>query len=123
MSESLTALKELDISPESMDLIIDDGPHSLHSQEVFLQVMFSALKPGGYYVMEDVYGEGLNAFRDQPESALSHKTFEILSKNDAFFVDATTGHRDWDAWKYKNSWVKARNNHNSNMVIIRRRSL
>lgn len=107
----------------TMDLIIDDGPHTLRSHEVFLQVLFCALKPGGYYIIEDVFRRGIFAFRDSPETALDPKTLEILQANDAILVDSTTGHRNWTAWERASGkrWVQARNQHNSNVVIIRRR--
>ena len=36
------------------DLIIEDGPHSLESNENFLDVLWPYLKPGGHYVIEDI---------------------------------------------------------------------
>jgi len=41
-------------SPESMDVIIDDGPHSSGPNERILVSMWPYLKPGGYYCVEDV---------------------------------------------------------------------
>ena len=41
-------------SPESMDVIIDDGPHSSGPNERILVNMWPYLKPGGYYCVEDV---------------------------------------------------------------------
>lgn len=36
------------------DVIIDDGPHTLHSQKQCLQLYLSKLNPGGLLVIEDV---------------------------------------------------------------------
>ena len=36
------------------DIIIDDGPHTLESQCIFAQNYFDKLKPGGYFVCEDI---------------------------------------------------------------------
>ena len=41
-------------SLESMDVIIDDGPHSSGPNERILVNMWPYLKPGGYYCVEDV---------------------------------------------------------------------
>lgn len=41
-------------SPESMDVIIDDGPHSSGPNERILVNMWPYLKPGGYYCVEDI---------------------------------------------------------------------
>ncbi len=37
------------------DLIIDDGGHSMEQQQVSLGYLFRYLKPGGYYIIEDVH--------------------------------------------------------------------
>ena len=41
-------------SPESMDVIIDDGPHSSGPNERILVNMWPYLKLGGYYCVEDI---------------------------------------------------------------------
>jgi hypothetical protein len=37
------------------DIIIDDGSHKSHDQITSLMFLFPELKPGGWYVIEDVY--------------------------------------------------------------------
>lgn len=37
------------------DIIIDDGPHTMTSQQVFLGFMFPHLKSGGIFVIEDLH--------------------------------------------------------------------
>ena len=37
------------------DIIIDDGPHTMSSQQIFLGYMFSHLKPKGLFVIEDLH--------------------------------------------------------------------
>ena len=37
------------------DIIIDDGGHSMEMQQVSLGFLFRYVKPGGYYVIEDVH--------------------------------------------------------------------
>ena len=37
------------------DIIVDDGGHSMEQQQVSVGYLFRYLKPGGYYVIEDVH--------------------------------------------------------------------
>ncbi len=37
------------------DVIIDDGGHMMHQQQISIGYLFSHVKPGGYYVIEDVH--------------------------------------------------------------------
>lgn len=37
------------------DLILDDGDHSMEQQQVSLGFLFPHVKPGGYYILEDVH--------------------------------------------------------------------
>jgi hypothetical protein len=37
------------------DIIIDDGGHTMEQQQVSLGFLFKYLRPGGYYVIEDVH--------------------------------------------------------------------
>ncbi len=37
------------------DIIVDDGGHSMDQQQVSIGYLFRYLKPGGYYVIEDVH--------------------------------------------------------------------
>jgi hypothetical protein len=38
-----------------IDILIDDGGHSMQQQQVSLGYMFKFIKPGGYYVVEDLH--------------------------------------------------------------------
>ena len=40
--------------PELLDIIIDDGSHRFHDQETMLLTLWPRLRPGGFYVVEDV---------------------------------------------------------------------
>jgi hypothetical protein len=37
------------------DIIIDDGSHAAHDQQITFQSMFDRLNPGGLYVIEDLH--------------------------------------------------------------------
>lgn len=40
------------------DIIIDDGGHMMHQQQITLGTMFKYLKPGGVFVIEDLHTSG-----------------------------------------------------------------
>lgn len=50
--ESLTALKN---SVPKMDIIIDDGGHTMLQQKLTFEVLFEHLKHGGVYLVEDLH--------------------------------------------------------------------
>lgn len=41
--------------PGPYDIILDDGGHSMEQQQVSLGFLFAHVRPGGYYVIEDVH--------------------------------------------------------------------
>jgi SAM-dependent methyltransferase len=43
-----------EVGPE-FDIIIDDGSHASHHQQISLAVLFEFLKPGGLYIIEDLH--------------------------------------------------------------------
>jgi demethylmacrocin O-methyltransferase len=47
-----SAIKEFG---DNYDIIIDDGPHTMSSQQIFLGYMFKHLKSGGLFVVEDLF--------------------------------------------------------------------
>lgn len=52
------AQKIQDIAPQGIDVAIDDGPHSLLSQQRFLRLYLPLLNPGGTAVIEDIQDYG-----------------------------------------------------------------
>jgi len=46
------------VTPDGIDFAIDDGPHSLESQQRFLQLYVPLLNPGGIAVIEDIQDYG-----------------------------------------------------------------
>ena len=40
--------------PEELDIIIDDGSHKFKDQEATLHTLWPRLKPGGFYIVEDM---------------------------------------------------------------------
>lgn len=49
-------------SYKEFDIIIDDGGHMMHQQQITLGTMFKYLKPGGVFVIEDLHTCGNPAY-------------------------------------------------------------
>lgn len=122
-----TAIKELHFAANSMDMIIDDGPHEREWQESTLLRFWEYLRPGGFYIMEDVDTrlKGMD-FVHHP-NLLAPFTREVLANHTSYLVDTTLGHRDWHGFTSHNSKFHdesshiSRTSHNSFLVVIRKR--
>ena len=56
-------LKEFaDKITDQFDIIIDDGPHTLETQQIALELYLPKLKPTGIFVIEDILKGGLSIF-------------------------------------------------------------
>ncbi len=59
------------------DIIIDDGGHHMNHQQISLGFLFKYLKPGGYYIIEDLhmslprFWKGYDVLPDQSNSTLN----------------------------------------------------
>ena len=138
-SQSPGKVAALKLAPLSMDLIIDDGAHKPVANEKTLLAFWPYLKPGGFYIIEDVVtGADANGqFVGEPakwsapgRARLTHEqgwlkpsTLALLRSSDVFLADTTVGHRDWDALKRSipGKWFRDRVDHNTHAVIIRKR--
>jgi hypothetical protein len=50
------ALKKVtDAAGKDFDILLDDGGHTMEQQQVSLGMLFPYVKPGGYYILEDVH--------------------------------------------------------------------
>jgi hypothetical protein len=47
--------KAIDVSGGDIDLLVDDGGHTMEQQQVSLGFLFKFVKPGGYYILEDIH--------------------------------------------------------------------
>jgi len=67
----------IEIHGGDFDFILDDGGHQMHQQQTSFGVLFPSVKPGGYYVIEDLHtslpfrwpGNGVN--EDESNSTLT----------------------------------------------------
>jgi len=65
------------VEEEKYDIIIDDGGHTMKQQQVTLGVLLDQIKPGGYYILEDLH----TSFRaDYIESDCQFTSYEMLVK-------------------------------------------
>ncbi len=118
---SAAAVSKLGFVPESMDLIIDDALHSRKYQEKLLPLWWPYLKPGGYYVMEDLDAReekgGLD-FQQKP-STIKDEAKQILRDNHVMYIDTHLGHRNWNTFIKGVNWNHKI--HNSYLIVIRKR--
>ena len=56
--------KVLNQSSYEFDLIIDDGGHTMKQQQVSLGYLFPFVKPGGFYILEDIHTSFQERFND-----------------------------------------------------------
>jgi len=125
LSDTNSLIGDLGFLPESMDIIIEDGPHEVNTQMKFLVKMFPFLKPGGYYIIEDIGSgqRGPEYFHEKPEELLTPESREILESNDAMWVDTALGHRAWPEWVRRVGvmWAANHTYHNSYTIVIKKR--
>ena len=127
-SQYKESVDALGLSLGSMDVVIDDGDHSLVGQERTLQVMWPYVRPGGYYIIEDVEWDKVSDPRlypilDPGRHSLPG-TSKILEENDCLFADTSLGHRSFDEWNRRSPDIAAvdRFTHNSHLAVIRKRT-
>ena len=69
----------LELYGDNFDIIIDDGGHTMKQQQISLKYLFNAVKPGGYYIIED-----LHTCSGQWKSLYG---YEVISKGDIKTTD------------------------------------
>ena len=62
--EDEAALKSFD---NDWDIIVDDGGHSVYQQQLTLKTLIGKIKPGGYFIIEDIHTSDLV---DNPEASI-----------------------------------------------------
>ena len=134
------AIDRLRLLHNSMDIVIDDGDHRPASNGRTLVNFWPLVKPGGYYIVEDVTtggnveGHFMNRKRwplDRSGYAwLAHNVTdwpegvrEIYEGHDVFLADTLVGQREWDGYRqrHEGAWLNDRVDHNSHMLVIRKR--
>jgi len=136
-------LKRFGIAHGTMDIVIDDGDHSPAGQERTLLTLWPIVKPGGYYIIEDM-ATGANRHSGLYDGKLeksgsvpmvhnpSAAAYSILSNNHAIFVDTAVGHPSFRKWadslrrpanQYQFAPIDTTNvvDHNSHLLVLRKR--
>lgn len=139
----------LGLVPHSMDILIDDGDHRPEGMAKTLVALWPLVKPGGFYVMEDVptgeysvsgvyvgYSGGAKSTRGgrapsggsgfawvaHNASGWSRAMRQIYEQNDVFFADTLVGTRNFESVRAgASTTVRDRVQHDSHLLVIRRR--
>jgi hypothetical protein len=92
-------LKELRI--DSLDVIVDDGSHLPHHQQISVSTLFPFLAPGGLYFIEDLLENGVGDPRRRQVSSVlnTRRVFTEFARTGSFpepnaFVDEATFAKD-----------------------------
>ena len=54
------------VNGSDFDLILDDGGHAMQQQQVSFAFLFPYVRPGGYYIIEDVHTSLLDGYGAEP---------------------------------------------------------
>jgi hypothetical protein len=65
------------IESEKFDIILDDGGHTMKQQQVTFGVLLDQVKPGGYYILEDLHTSFAPHYR---EADCEYTSYEMLLK-------------------------------------------
>tara|TARA_S200000501_G_C20786826_1_gene727588 strand:- start:584 stop:1396 length:813 start_codon:yes stop_codon:yes gene_type:complete len=94
-------LKEFADSVEDLDIIIDDGGHTMEQQLNSFKILFPKVKDGGVYIVEDIESSYQNMYGGGPKR---RGTFIEFSKNIVDYMNAN--HSDFNTlnvnWYSKN---------------------
>lgn len=63
---------------ESLDVVIDDGPHTLSSMCDVLDLYYRAVKPGGYLIIEDI--QDINWIHEIKKHADPSATWNVIDR-------------------------------------------
>ena len=117
----------------TMDIVIDDaGVHYASLQQYLFPMFWPLVKPGGFYVIEDVDPQRGGAAYTLNHSSLVPELRSALEDNHVFMLDSSLGTPEelWLPWARRMRhtttgppWVRSRAVHNSHLLVIRKRPL
>lgn len=112
----------MSIYPATMDIIIDDALHSPRFNYKALKVWWDYLKPGGYYIIEDLESQN-GEFHTLNRQGVPKFIEDIFTNNHIFYVDTLIGHRNFSAFSNKSGseWTVDPVHHNSHLLVIKKR--
>lgn len=73
--------RSIDIFGGDFDIIVDDGGHGMEQQQVSFGYLFKYVKPGGYYIIEDVHTSLLPGYGLEDEENSTLKMIENFIRN------------------------------------------
>ena len=127
--------QELGLAEESMDLVVEDASHSHTGTHLIAESFWPLVKPGGFYVIEDVNTGGDSRGKYEHSgtrpgfSSLVHNATgalrEIYLNNEVFFADTMVG-VDVSKNKFAKSqrlkhWMRDTVDHNWHLIVIRKK--
>lgn len=62
----------------SFDVILDDGSHLMHDQQITLGMLWPLVKSGGYFVVEDLHTSFENGYDVRPDGL--NRTYDMLAR-------------------------------------------
>lgn len=95
------------------DIIIDDGGHMMHQQQITLGVMFKYLKPNGVFVIEDLHTSGNSAYTRPGDTDTLQMLYEF--KQTGKIVSSCMTHEEI---RYLNDNIKELNIESGNVSPI-----
>jgi hypothetical protein len=63
------------------DIIIDDGGHTMKQQQTSLGFLFSKVKSGGIYIIEDLHTSNWKSYINQDSKITTLKMLELFKEN------------------------------------------
>lgn len=76
---SLDELKALKDSQGMFDFILDDGSHLMKHQQQTFGVLFDSIKPGGYFVIEDIHTSFQGGYDVSRTELTTYQMVELLA--------------------------------------------
>ena len=67
------------------DIIIDDGGHDMLSQQNSIQYLWDVVKPGGYFVMEDIHSSFMSQFQPSDPKISTYHLMKCLADPSSTF--------------------------------------
>jgi hypothetical protein len=84
-TRNIDSLKTFANTQGKWDIIIDDGGHDMCSQQYSIQYLWDVLKPGGYFVMEDIHSSFMQQFKPQDSKTSTYHLMKCLSDVNSTF--------------------------------------
>eukprot|EP00929_Paragymnodinium_shiwhaense_P056786 TRINITY_DN28434_c0_g1_i1.p1 TRINITY_DN28434_c0_g1~~TRINITY_DN28434_c0_g1_i1.p1 ORF type:complete len:538 (+),score=64.47 TRINITY_DN28434_c0_g1_i1:153-1766(+) len=93
-AQDVAQVSALGLPKQGFDLVIDDSDHSPDGELRALAIWWDFVKPGGYYVTEDIYEDATDVFHSVDRAKkLNPQVEPMMTCSEGFFVKSRFGHR------------------------------